>query len=693
MIAIRERPAATEVEDRSDPVVGRVGLLAAVLVLPLVVVAVRMAHVQLVLPPRFEAAWAATREVHEPVPARTGRLLAADGVVLAHDVARYDLELHYRWLEVPPDPLWIKRHALARLTTRERRSPAARAAAEAAVLADRERLHDDLRALMGDRFESRRAAIQRRIDRMRRVVIDTRRQRETDEAQPDPTGTLAQRWWTAFTTELTTPPRRSLDHFELKEETDFHLLQSDVSPELVALVESAPARFAGLRVRASLQRRYPRGDSAAQVVGYRRVETQGDDESRNELGPAGAEDRADFDRGGSRGQAGLERSLDRQLRGVPGDAAVTLDWAGVEQSRETVRQPRHGRDAVLTLHSGWQRDAEAILDEAIQRTGASGGVVLLVDCWSGAVRAAAAGPRVDPNLYLRPDPERWRRHVEDARQPFFPRLSQMALPPGSTFKLLTAVAALESGFSPSQSVFCQGYLKSPERQRCAVFVSHGVGHGEIALPRALADSCNVFFFTLADTLGEPRLLDWASRAGFGWTTGCELPREAAGSVPQGGPRGEAASRRRQLAIGQGALTVTPLQLARFTSALANGGQLVTPHFLEDSAPPAEPIRGLTPTTLLPIREGLRAAVAEGTARELATAALPVAGKTGTAETGRLDDAGRRRTHGSFVGYFPADDPRLTVVAVLEHGGSSREAVAMVRRLVDRIAERGDLMRW
>ena len=672
---------ATATHERVDRTAGRLHALGVLFVVPLLVVAVRLAHVQLVLPPRFEEAWTATTERTEATPPRTGRLLAADGVVLAHDVPRLDLEMHYRWLESPPDPVWLARETLARLPRSERRDPARRAATRAELLGDRERLHDDLRALLGSaRFDRKRTAIQARIDRMRRVVMAKRADRESVPPSVGDDRSWYAAVWEAFRDELTTPPHRSPDRFVLKEETTYHALLADVPSDVVTLIESAPQRFRGVRVNRRLRRQYPLGDTAAHVIGFRRAS----DDDRDATDPLAAL---------PRGQAGLERSYDRQLAGQPGRDAVTFDWAGQEVARRSARDAIDGRDLTLTLHSRWQQDAETILDDAIETTEADGGVLLVVDCWSGAVRAAASGPRVDPNLYLTPDPQRWAAHQSDPRRPFFPRVHQMALPPGSTFKLLTAAAALESGFDPREAFYCRGYRSRPDRERCAVFVASGVGHGELRLNDAIARSCNVFFYDLADRLGHDRLADWAGRAGFGWTTGCDLPSEAGGRLPYEANPAAAASSRRQLAIGQGELTATPLQLARLAAAIANGGRLVRPHFAEGikgadaAATSPEPWAGVSPQTLATLREAMRQTVTGGTASSLATLPVAVAGKTGTAEnTGR--------SHAWFVGYFPADDPKFAVVSVLEHGGSGgRNAAPLVGRLVEAIAATPDWRDW
>ena len=207
-----------------------------------------------------------------------------------------------------------------------------------------------------------------------------------------------------------------------------------------------------------------------------------------------------------------------------------------------------------------------------------------MDIGTGAILAAASAPKFDPNLFVETTatgcPPCWpiaRRRCSTAS-------AQMAIPPGSTFKTLTAVALLESAaVGPQERFTCQGYLHHPDRQRCEIFVRQGIGHGQVALADALAVSCNVYFLHFAGLMGPRPLVDWAERFGFGRPTGVDLPSEAAGTLPspENIEKLKAHAWRtvdtRSFAIGQGSLTATPLQVLCMMAAVANGGRLVTPH--------------------------------------------------------------------------------------------------------------------
>ncbi len=330
-----------------------------------------------------------------------------------------------------------------------------------------------------------------------------------------------------------------------------------------------------------------------------------------------------------------------------------------------------------------------------------------MDVTTGEMLAAASAPRFDPQWFARGDAESLARLFESPLDPLVDRVAKMAIPPGSVFKTLAAIALVESqACDPDEEFHCQGYLHAPDRQRCLIFRQQGIGHGDVTLAAALAESCNVFFFHHASELGPEPLIAWAKRFGFGSPTGVDLPDEAAGHLPQSSPddpRSRRLATAQALAIGQGTLAVTPLQVARLMAAVANGGRLLRPLVVrgdlphddargEPSTSPAsaesslgQPIR-ISPRTLSAVREGLRRTVADpkGTAYDSARlASVAIAGKTGTAQTAGAD-------HAWFAGYAPADEPRVAIVVVIEHGGHAAGAARMARELVVRLHRLGYL---
>ena len=325
----------------------------------------------------------------------------------------------------------------------------------------------------------------------------------------------------------------------------------------------------------------------------------------------------------------------------------------------------------------------------------------MIDVHNGEILAAASAPRFDPAAFAGDDSSRREALLADPAHPLFHRAIQMALPPGSVFKTVTAVALLESaGLDPAATFYCQGYLKQPDRQRCAVYVRHGTGHGDVTLAEALAESCNVYFFHHAEKLPPQALVDWARRLGFGQPTGVDLPGEARGIVPAPDTirklegHGWHTADTQAMSVGQGSLTATPLQVVRMMAAVANGGLLVAPHVVRQGTssgdralPLPQPVPGLTYSTLAAIRAGLLRTVAdtEGTAHgSLYLEQISIAGKTGTAVIGE-----GQPEHAWFAGYVPADRPRYAMVVVLERAGNAATAACPVaKRLVLRMLETG-----
>jgi penicillin-binding protein 2 len=696
----------------------RLRLLAATFGVALAMIAGRVVHLQGIAADQFVINWDEATTVLEPIPASNGRILSSDGVVLAFDRTRFDLSVHYRWIEEPPNPRWLGQQARQLLAPRDRRDRAQLKRAEGEVLASRERLWTRLASMtgIGEReFKARRGEIQNRISRMVRSVESRRRSSaEQDSVSAEQSWTEAgpfEGLWRTVVLELTTPPQREkVAPLVLKEELQVHQILSDLPLATAAAIESSPTMFP--RGVVSVQRRhervYPGQDLASHVIGVRRSRSASDGAT-----VAG-------------GEGGVEQAYDSILRGQDGVRRVVYNRRREIIETSVARAPVEGRDVTLSLVANVQRAAESILEtalstpsERVQEPGDSsagepsstlprGGTIVAVDVATGDLIAAACAPRFDLNLFNEFDPERWQRLVGDARRPFFPRVTAMTAPPGSVFKVLTAVAALEEDIIQPESEFhCRGYLNRPDQLRCMIFRQHGQSHGDVNVSDALCESCNVFFFETARQMGDEPLRRWSERFGFGAPTGADLPGEASGRLPKGptgGRRARDTGSTLQLAIGQSSLLVSPLQVARMMAAIANGGSLVSPRVAHVTLPSAsegsiqlagfesmEPATrakklDLSPRTVAVIRESLERVVedSQGTGRAAAVRGVRVAGKTGTAETG-----GGQPDHAWFAGYVPADRPRVAFVVMLEHAGSGgRAAGPVARQFVEALVANG-----
>lgn len=619
--------------------------------------------------------------IQRSLPGVRGRILARDGTLLACDKQILVLAVEYRYLQDPPDAGWLRRTARARLTGADRKDPERIAAAEARLRAERTELARRLAELGGmspEEFRRRCGRIHRRVERIAQSVA-----------------------------------RRRGKQTAIAEQSDHHVVVEDVSPQAAAEIESDPRRYPGVKVLSRTRRWYPCGPLAAHVLGHLGPVTQA--ELDRDHGPP------DYHPEDLIGRMGVERQYEAPLRGRRGTAVELTDHSGRMISSIESRPPGTGRDLVLTLHGELQRTAERLLDDALrrraihpQRVGPAGGAIVVMDVGNGELLAAASAPRFDPNLFLGGRSNERAALLADPGHPLFDRVSRMAIAPGSVFKTVSAVALLQAeAVDPHQPFFCRGYLHQPDRQRCAVYRRHGVGHGEVTFGDALALSCNVYFFHHAGELGPGPLVDWAGRFAFGRRSGVDLPGEAAGTLPSPQTVRQVAGHAwrpgdtQSLAIGQGPLTVTPLQVVRMMAAVAGDGRLVTPHVVgrlaarppggdgspvrdrEDpiQVPPPRPVPGLSDRTLAAVRAGLRRVVCdpEGTAHgSVHLETVSVAGKTGTAETG-----GGLADHAWFAGYVPAGRPKLAFVVVLQHAGdAAANAGPVARRLVIRIDQLG-----
>ena len=423
------------------------------------------------------------------------------------------------------------------------------------------------------------------------------------------------------------------------------------------------AAFDGLDVDVDFLRSYPRGRLGAHLLGYT-SSINAEEYKRLESSGYRVQDRI--------GRSGLERVFENHLRGEWGGQQLEVNAAGEVQRVLGDKQARAGKDLRLTLDLDLQRAAERALD------GVRKGAIVAMDPQTGAILAMASRPNFDPNVFSAgPTTAQW-NELNRPEAPMLDRALQ-AFPPASTFKLISALAGLESGkyqadsTIPTSSSFCYD-------GQC--YADHG-SFGSIGFPKALAVSSNSFFYRLSLKVGATELFRQARRFGFGSPTGIELNEEESPGL-----LGDRAWKRRTLkedwtsvdtitsSIGQGAVSVTPMQMARLYAAIANGGWLVTPHLVD--GPVSRQWLGLKPSTLTVLRQGLREVVTQGTATLLNIPGLPpVAGKTGTAEDPPRQD------HAWFGGYAPAEKPNLVIIAFGENSGGYGGTVAapMVKALM------------
>jgi penicillin-binding protein 2 len=455
------------------------------------------------------------------------------------------------------------------------------------------------------------------------------------------------------------------------------VVKSDATEEDVASVEARRFERPEASVEVVPLRSYPLGIGASHVLGH--VGEVTDKQTEQEAF-------AGIEAGTVVGQTGLELQYNRELMGKDGLRRIIVNSRGVEVTEAERVAPVDGPSSMLTI----DLDLQKAFEEAM--AGQSGSVIAL-DPETGDILAYLSLPGYDPNAFSAGiNPAEWGALMRDPEKPLINRVIQGQYPPGSAFKIINALAALQEGvITPATRFHCPGYLAVYG----TIFRCHkAAGHGLVDVHKALALSCNVFFYQAGVKLEIARLAAWAKRLGLGSPTGIDLPHEASGLMPSPEWKmrvlkapwygGETVS----VAIGQGQVSVTPLQMARLAAVIANGGRLVQPHLVKSvgGVPvPWEPPRdiGLKPETIRIVREGMRSVVAEGTGWRARIPGMEIAGKTGSAQVvahARLakdPKSAKLMPHGWFICFAPADKPRIAMAVLVEHGGSGGEAAAPV----------------
>ncbi|MGA1475109.1 MAG: penicillin-binding protein 2 [Prochlorothrix sp.] len=442
-----------------------------------------------------------------------------------------------------------------------------------------------------------------------------------------------------------------------------------LSIQQVVAIEEARAELKAVEIDAETMRYYPNGDLAGHVLGYTGEITDTELES---LEPQG------YRLGDILGKLGMEAALESQLRGEWGGQQVEVDATGEVIRILGEKPPIAGDDVVLTLDADLQKRAEEVLGE-------TKGAIVAIDPRNGEVLAMASRPAYDPNIFSSRITQAQWDEIQAKEHPFLNRTIR-SFAPASTYKIVTTVAALESGpYSPGTVLATYPYLEIGGNK---FWDWNQAGFGPLGFTGAMAWSSDTFFYQIGRTIGGEALADWSRRFGMGQLTGIELvDEESPGVVPDNAWKqdyigetwfiGDSIN----MSIGQGYLQATPLQVALMFAVPANGGYLVQPHLQLDPQDTRDWRQSLNlkPSTIDILRRGLREVITQGTGGALRTATLPpVAGKTGTAE----DQP--RKSHAWFGGYAPLDNPEIVVVAFAENsgGGGGKVAAPMVRSVLE-----------
>ena len=464
-------------------------------------------------------------------------------------------------------------------------------------------------------------------------------------------------------------------------------IKSDIDWNELAILESNRVHLPGLLVDVRPRRAYDYGDLASHLIGYL------GEVDENELNPP-------YRMGALIGKYGVEYQWESDLRGVDGGRQIEVDALGREVRPLGVVEPFPGNNLFLTIDLDLQKTAEEAYKD-------KNGALIAMDPKTGHILAMVSKPSFEP-FARNVSPEEWKALRENPYHPLTNKGIQGQYPAGSVFKIITAIAGLESGvITPSTQFHCAGAFPYGNRDfRCW---KQG-GHGNLSLHRAIVESCDIYFYQVGLKVGVDLIAHYANAFGLGKLTGISLPHEKPGSVPSSSWKkkrfgvpwysGETLS----FSVGQGYLLTTPLQLLMLISGVANGGKLPLPQVVEKvediygntlkEYPPEESGRvNVSQKTLEVIQGALKGAVNEphGTGSACLLKEVKVAGKTGTAQVIALPEDFKRgeinriplkfRDHAWFVAYAPVEDPKISVVVLVEHGGFGASAAAPIAKKV------------
>lgn len=456
------------------------------------------------------------------------------------------------------------------------------------------------------------------------------------------------------------------------------LMITDIDFDMVARIESEIYAWPGLEIVVRTKRDYPENELFSHILGY--------------VGEANEQEMARDETlamGDLVGKSGLEYELEKDLRGMKGLYDVEVDAHARILGKNLREGPKGGQDARLSLDRELQQAAwDALNGEA--------GSVVVMEADTGKLRALVTSPAYDNNLFSGGISKRdWDALRTNTRFPLQNRSIQSVYPPGSVWKLLMSAMFLENGVNPRATVFCGGQVRLGNQIfRCW---KKG-GHGTMNMESSLVNSCDVYYYIMADRMGIDKIEKFAKSCGFGNLTGIDLPHEKAGLVPskewkkkrfkRPWVRGDTFN----ISIGQGSMLVTPVQMAVYVGALLNGGHVLKPQLLEDDEPLIKRELPCKMETLRFVVNAMRKTATFGTARVVGRKDADMGGKTGTAQVVKLKMANDRRLKTSEMEYSQRDHAWIAtwgqkdgktyvVVVMVEHGGGGSKVAGPVARKV------------
>jgi penicillin-binding protein 2 len=483
--------------------------------------------------------------------------------------------------------------------------------------------------------------------------------------------------------------RARIRHFASMPQYQPIFLKEDITPDELQFIEAHRNELPELDTIMSHRRLYPRNGFMAHLIGYvGEVSEDMLNQPQFEL----------YNAGDVVGISGVERQYNTLLMGQNGSRQALVDSHGREVGRLGETEAVPGKPLKLTIDIDLQIAAEEAL-------GDKNGAIVAMDPHTGEILAMVSRPTFDPNDFaVHVTRDQWNKLVNDPDKPLMNKAIQAQLAPGSTFKVIMSFAGWQDGIARNLHVHCNGSADFYGRNsKCWVYFKH-LTHGDVDLEKAIYQSCDVFFYTLADKLGIEKIAKYATQLGLGQKTGIDLPQEASGLIPSEEWKAKTfhqkwyAGETIFVGIGQGAVTVTPVQLARAISAISMGGKLVVPHVINPTDLPSNYTEAahFTDVTSVPldpsgwnyITDAMgRVLLPEGTAPRAHIDGIDIAGKTGSAQVVSLENRAKHKDdadlaqNGWFVGFTPRRNPDVVVCVLFQGGEHGRLAANVATQVI------------
>ena len=482
------------------------------------------------------------------------------------------------------------------------------------------------------------------------------------------------------------------------------VISKDISKNSVAQIEELKSELYGVNIISVPQRYYVSDNFACHIIGYvSKINTDEYNNSKDE----------GYTINSMIGKSGIEESMEKYLKGVDGVKKVVTDSLGNVSSEQIITEASSGKDVTLTIDYRIQNVVENALKNTLWnlQTGGYGkepiyeaqsGSCVVLDVETGEVLAIASYPEYNINSFVDGiSSSEWNSLISDAQKPMFNRAISGTYSPGSTYKMLMGIAGLESG-----GIYVDEYYTDPGeypyayKPKCWIYTAHQITHGAINLAGALKGSCNCYFYEVGRRIGIANIVEWAKNFGLGSKTGIELSGEAKGNIAGDGVNEWSLGDTLSASIGQNTNLFTPIQLANYISTIANGGTLNKVSLIKNvgddiNSVPLSELANYTkeftgvdfqprnldidPSYINAIKEGMYAVTTEngGTAADIfADSRVEVAGKTGTAQVAS------GANNAIFVGFAPYNNPKIAVVAIVEHGGEGYYLANMVKEITN-----------